>query len=342
MNKSRILFLDYMRIFAFSSVILGHKFYRDLVSVANDASTHITIRYIAQAIYDITVGGAVGVVVFFMISGYIITYVLQSEGTKEFYLKRIFRIYPIYVFAVLTEVVVKYFNGIDIPPLSVLVPRLLLIGDFFGTPLGLAGVEWTLRIEVMFYVIMGLMKFSGVLSSGRVACTLMVIACFVLMESKVLPTASDFHNGLFSTYLPILFCGVVVFFMEKREISKFMAFLCLSIMLYSHFKILEVASPRWVNSNYAIIGFFIFMTSWAMRDRFSYNYWCVLLSELTYSIYLFHDWIWFYFNKISSAITNNYAMRNAIIIILLLSLCYASNKLIEKRGVKIGRLVISK
>ncbi len=44
MNNRRILFLDYMRIFAFSLVVLGHKFNKDLASWASDPSNHVTLR----------------------------------------------------------------------------------------------------------------------------------------------------------------------------------------------------------------------------------------------------------------------------------------------------------
>ena len=54
--------------------------------------------------------------------------------------------------AVLMEAAINsFFYGV-FPDMSVLVPQLLLIGDFFGTPYSLGGVEWTLRVEVLFYV----------------------------------------------------------------------------------------------------------------------------------------------------------------------------------------------
>ncbi|HBH7063453.1 hypothetical protein A3N57_01825 [Enterobacter cloacae subsp. dissolvens] len=340
MDKKRILFLDYMRIFAFSTVLIGHKYYKDLLSVANDAGSHITIRMIAQAAYDLTVGGAVGVVVFFMISGYIITHVLQSEGTKEFYIKRIFRIYPLYVFAILLEVIVKYFNGIEIPSIAILVPRLLLVGDFFGTPLGLAGVEWTLRIEIMFYAIMGMLRFSGLLSNAKATSFLFLIACLLIANTTPFPVAHDFHNGYFSAYIPFLFAGVIVYYLETKQLGRMLAFFCIAIMFVTHIKVIGIASPRWINSNYAVIGVFVFMVAWIARERFIYHPWCVLLSELTYSIYLFHDWIWIYFKQLSFAITNNNTAQNLIIMTLLFILCYASNKIVERSGVRIGRKFI--
>lgn len=93
MTNQRIAFLDYMRILAFTLVVMGHKFNIDLLTWANDPNTHTTLQYTYKLLSDASLGGAMGVVIFFLVSGYIIPYVLQKESTFEFYLKRVFRIY---------------------------------------------------------------------------------------------------------------------------------------------------------------------------------------------------------------------------------------------------------
>ncbi|HFP0892189.1 TPA: acyltransferase family protein, partial [Escherichia coli] len=149
---------------------------------------------------DASFGGAMGVVIFFLVSGYIITHVLQKEATFEFYLKRIFRIYPLYIFAVLAEMLIQYYNGGNIPPLSIIIPRLLLIGDFFNTPLSLAGVEWTLRIEMLFYVFMGLVKKVGLINKGNVLTVLLLFISLFISTINPFPVAKDFHNAYFTLY----------------------------------------------------------------------------------------------------------------------------------------------
>ena len=140
----RIVFLDYMRVFAFVSVLIGHKLTPQLQAFIADGSQHATLRLFAELLYPLCMGGAAGVVVFFLTSGYIITHVLQIESPLEFMLKRFFRIYPLYMVAVILEWVMwHHLNGASFPPLTTLIPQLLLIGDFFQTPHTLAGVEWT-------------------------------------------------------------------------------------------------------------------------------------------------------------------------------------------------------
>src|SRR5476649_2836095 len=121
--KGRIVFLDYMRVFAFMSVMIGHKFYDDLIWMASSPEVHITLRALAQMLMPLCLGGAAGVVVFFLTSGYIITHVLRSEKPGEFLIKRFFRIYPLYVTAIIIETAVNYYiGGAPVPPASTLIP----------------------------------------------------------------------------------------------------------------------------------------------------------------------------------------------------------------------------
>jgi surface polysaccharide O-acyltransferase-like enzyme len=86
-NNSRIAFLDYLRIFAFLSVLVGHLFFGDLQQLFSDPSIHATPRSLVGLLMPLCESGGAGVVVFFLISGYIITSVLQSENTVSFLVK---------------------------------------------------------------------------------------------------------------------------------------------------------------------------------------------------------------------------------------------------------------
>ena len=82
----RLVFLDYLRIFAFASVFAGHKFSAPVQAAAREGVGWQAAA--ARVLWPFIEGGGAGVVVFFLVSGYIITHVLQRERTPEFLLKR--------------------------------------------------------------------------------------------------------------------------------------------------------------------------------------------------------------------------------------------------------------
>ena len=338
-QSKRILFLDYMRVLAFSLVILGHKFSKDLLALSQDHNIHVTSRLIYEFLFSISYGGAMGVVVFFLVSGYIITHVLQTENTMEFYIKRIFRIYPLYIVAVILEIAVRYAHGSNIPPLEVIIPRLLLLGDFFGTPLALAGVEWTLRIEVMFYLFMGCVRKCGILPHGNLLSMLLLLLTYALMSLPPFPASQDFHNAYFSTYTPFLFMGVIVYLLEKRIVNSSLAIICLLAMFFMHIHLIELYNKGWGRFNYAAIGTIIFIASWRLREYMKPKYVFLLLSELTYAIYLFHNWMWEYIHVLVRYIGISLIPDSLQILILLMIFCYVANKIIERKGVFLGKFV---
>lgn len=91
-SHNRIIFLDYCRIFAFVSVLIGHEFFGDILNLISNPNVHITIKSILSISLPVFEGGGAGVVVFFMVSGYIITKVIEFEKPFDFLIKRIFRI----------------------------------------------------------------------------------------------------------------------------------------------------------------------------------------------------------------------------------------------------------
>lgn len=342
MNHSRIIFLDYMRVIAFTLVVIGHQFNNELRKMAADVSTHTTLRTLYSIMADASAGGAMGVVIFFLVSGYIITYVLQNERPLEFYLKRIFRIYPLYIFAVFCEIALQLYNGIPTPPLTVIIPRLLLIGDFFDTPLALGEVEWTLRVEILFYLFMGVLRGINITNKGNVLIGIFVITTFVLFEMPPFPLSINFHNAYLTIYIPFLFIGAAIFCLEKNVANPLFAVISILSMFCMHLILIERYSPAWGRFNYAFIGTAIFLSSWLLRKYFVQTKWCSFFAELTYAIYLFHKWIWDFLSLTVKKLDFSLLNSNVQIIVLLITICTISNRLIEVRGVRVGKYLTSR
>lgn len=336
--QGRIVFLDYMRIFAFASVLVGHKLIDSLNAVISDDKNHITLRYLCEALHALCVGGGAGVVVFFLTSGYIITHVLQKESPSEFLIKRAFRIYPLYILAVILEVVLGYaINGTKIPSASTMIPRLLLIGDFFQTPTGLANVEWTLRIEVLFYVFMALIKKTGALDRPKVMPVVYTVLAAILFVMPLLPARGSWNFGYVNAYTLFLLIGSMFYLAEQRLANITICISASSALLVLFLVKTAETHPFWKDSNFAIIATIIFGISLLYRSEFKYNRTVGVFSNLTFSVYLFHNWLWEYIAIPVSALGATGLTKDALIILPLFSICYLLHMSVERRFTALGR-----
>lgn len=144
-STSRIVELDALRGIA----ALGVVFY------------HYTLRY--DQIYGhtsplpITVSaGRYGVLLFFMISGFVILMSLEhTKRIQDFVVKRVVRLYPTYWVAIaltFSLVAVLGLPGREVSA-SDAVLNSLMVHPFWGIP-NVDGVYWTLLIELIFYIVM--------------------------------------------------------------------------------------------------------------------------------------------------------------------------------------------
>ena len=89
--------------------------------------------------------GGVGVCIFFLISGYIIPSTLeQYKSAKVFLINRFFRLFPLFLLFVAIHKIKHHETSL----LGILLP----FANFFKTQ-AILGVDWTLRIECMYYLI---------------------------------------------------------------------------------------------------------------------------------------------------------------------------------------------
>ena len=337
-SSNRIAFLDYMRIFAFASVLIGHKLYYDMYLISIDPAAHATIRYLAGVILPLCYGGAGGVIVFFLTSGYIITHVLQKEATIEFLLKRIFRIYPLFIAALLIEAAINVFvKGEPLGSLGIWIPRILLLGDYFGTPYALTSVEWTLRIEVTFYVVIALLKFFGALRHQQYLPIVLAVLSLVISQLPYLPNAPGLAPGYMTIYLPILFVGVCIYCAQYKLCKVNVAIGASLFILLLFFMQTAKIQPNWKEAHFAILATVIFITGLTLNKYLESGPVINILSGLTYSVYLFHNWMWDYIKNFVSVAGPSFIPVTVQTIIVLLAFCYIMQKLVEDPAIKWGR-----
>lgn len=340
-NNNRVAFLDYLRIFAFVSVLIGHKFYGYVLGLSNDASVHATPRLMASWLLPFFYGGGAGVVVFFMVSGYIITHVLQTEQTIEFLIKRIFRIYPLYIVAVSAQYIALTITG-HAPGLSILFSQLLLVGDIMGTPYSLNGVEWTLRVEVVFYIFMAILSSLGlIVNNKRSLPYALLITTLICGFIAPIPSIDIWSKGYLTIYGPFLLLGSMFYLFEKHKVGISFLMFSILVVFYNYYKLIAIFQKGWLNDHFAILAFFVFLLSWAFRKHLKVTPLILLLSEMTYAVYLFHNWFFDYVKKSLDYFNVSFINSEILSLIALLLACYFMVRFVEKPGIKLGRTVLN-
>lgn len=340
--EKRLVFLDYLRIFSFISVLIGHKFYSQLSQWADSPTLHATPKLLMQLVLPAFWNGGTGVAVFFIISGYIISNVLITESTSTFLFKRIFRIYPLYIAALLCQLAVDHFLFHQpFPGMRVVLAQMTLLGDFLQAPYALSGVEWTLRIEIAFYLFMAALKSIGILNQyRRLLPWAMLAATWGVGLMEPIPSFNGVFLGYFTIYAPILFIGVYVTLFERKEINVFWFILFIGAILYQYFEMIALYWPTWLGSHFIGIAFAIFTAAWIGRKQFQATPLVLLLSNLTFSVYLFHNWAWNPIKILFEKLSLNILPADIQALFGLFIICYIMHKTVERKGIQLGNKLL--
>ncbi|MDW4911367.1 acyltransferase [Streptomyces sp. ADMS] len=139
-----------------------------------------------------------GIMVFFLVSGYIIPASLERRGcVRTFWIGRVFRMYPLWVAAVTAVLVLNLVGTAEIradfgqqSAVTVAVAHLTLLQELLGTP-NLLLVLWTLSYEMAFYLlVVALFTVRMHQRSAAVAVTLAVLAAVSVMAGVTLPASA--------------------------------------------------------------------------------------------------------------------------------------------------------
>jgi peptidoglycan/LPS O-acetylase OafA/YrhL len=154
--------LDGLRAISIIMVILFHL-------VAND---HIPFHLVTDVkwlmpIAFLLVNGNLGVNVFFVISGFLITSLLLKEeikgkiSLKNFYIRRTIRIFPAYYFLILIYFVLSLLNLVEISQISWISSLTYTKYLFFFNHDPVTGHFWSLSVEEHFYLLWPLLFIGG-------------------------------------------------------------------------------------------------------------------------------------------------------------------------------------
>lgn len=221
-TKSRVFFpnLDGLRFFCFISVFLYHSFATDYASV-KETGLYRWVKYFVAA------NGNLGVNFFFVLSGFLITYLLLTEKETfgnikvgNFYIRRILRIWPLFYFCV-------FFGFVIFPKLKIMFGQtpgetahlgyyLTFFNNFDFIKNGLPdasvlGILWSVAIEEQFYLFWPLLLYIFPVKSYRYLFLTIIAGSFafryyhannsLLLEMHSIACISDMTVGALGALL---------------------------------------------------------------------------------------------------------------------------------------------
>lgn len=282
-----------------------------------------------------------GVLLFFIITGYLIAGMLERYRRAEFIINRIFRIFPALIISCLIIGLLVYkTQGVTFTLASYL--SSFTVSYLYVEVVPVNGVLWTLIIEVFFYIIAFVV--------GRFTCmrlfTVQAICLGIIIFSVIDANKYLYITALNIKYILFILVGVTIKLAEKMAspvhklqyviLSEFIAFMGFRIYMIGH---PDTASYSHFSSQAIVI--IIFMLFYLKSDDFFNKLPQIFFkaAELVYPLYLLHV----PFGLITMYLLKGYFHNSYILLIFAILLSYLSAFLlhvtVEKPGIKMGRII---
>lgn len=298
--------------------------------------------------------GRIGVVAFFLISGFVIPWSLRPDRPAPiatFAIKRLLRIYPAYWLSLPLGVMTTYWLWGRPFAFSDFLVNLTLLQDFFGVPAA-QGLYWTLLVELVFYALCVVLLLSGSLHNLRRLCALAIVLAglhLLAMFTRWLGTPLMSSTLAFWWLnLSIMLCGTLfrAWIIERAVTHDRVLRLGIGGLLVFYLLVYPVATT-WaigLERNAAIsyaLGLMLFIVgTTVLRVATRLTDW---LGRISYSIYLFHPVVfqpilWWLLQQPPDSWWRTrhlglYLLANVLLTVLLADLVY---RVVEAPSIRLG------
>jgi peptidoglycan/LPS O-acetylase OafA/YrhL len=217
---SRIPSLDGFRAISISLVILSHLILRRFIPLPPG-----TLMDPAQT-------GILGVRIFFIISGFLITYLLLKEreatgdvSLKAFYIRRVLRIVPVFYGYLLVLVLLNKPFDLNITALDFAHTALFVQNFTLASASWFTGHSWSLGVEEQFYILWPIL-FLWIRKLHKVWVPVAVLTMGSFMRSfhYKYPDTAEYFFAEFLMHADFLFAGCYIAFLlfhERQKLSGF-------------------------------------------------------------------------------------------------------------------------
>ena len=248
--------------------------------------------------------GQFGVDIFFVISGFIISFVL-NRTKQHFLIKRFIRVVPMYYLFTIALVCIwaffpEAFKTVQISASSI-VKSLCFIPYYLGGSGPILSLGWTLNYEIYFYVTVGI--FAVIFRKPSVALILAAFVILMIILFSVLSDSNNFYILFYSYQITIEFIyGIALYYITQwysdiLQNRRFIVIACvlavLSFILLGYLDYNKIYDNRALGFGipaFFIVLFFIMSENVTDSDNFLHKL-LYKLGNASYVVYLCHPFV---------------------------------------------------
>lgn len=352
--------LDGLRFLCFFSVFIAHSFHSDYDKIYNS-------KFYFFLKDDVFGNGNLGVNFFFVLSGFLITYLLIKEKEifgqihlKHFWLRRILRIWPLFYFAVLFGFFVfpllKTAFG-QVPHETANIQYYLLFLNNFdfinnGIPdASILGVLWSVAIEEQFYLVWPLVLYFLPIKRYWIVFSTVIIGSLLFRILNPSPLLHEYHSlscmgdlaiGAFGAWLLLRNDHVKLTIENLSKWTIVLIYLAfLGFFLFRDELIQSIPSVKFIERTcFALVVLLIILEqNYAKNSFFKMSSFKLIskLGKLSYGMYCLH----FIGILVAMTVTKKLGLYNHLWLVIILSLAvtiaisYLSYRFFERPFLKI-------
>jgi exopolysaccharide production protein ExoZ len=292
-----------------------------------------------------------GVVLFFFVSGFVVTHAAARETPVEYIVKRLLRIYPPLIVTALVVALMAQSGTLVTGLLVVPTPAQALLGASLGNYLvwerpELIAVGWTLVIEMFFYL--GLWATRPLLARFPAA-----VPMILLLGCAIADTVHD-RLGIsfalaaaFVAFVPLLLLGQIVYLVWMRRIPTWAGGLLATAAWVvfdfgMHRTSALFASPANSFLSNAALAFCVFVIAVLLEGKVRPFRPFAVVARRSYSLYLLHTPVGF--TVLAALFDDAHLPYPLALFISLIAVAVATElayRLVERPSIRLGRRITS-
>ena len=293
--SGRLKYLDSLRGLAAMTVVLQHI----VEGILRHTLVENHIRTVLEILFRYCFNwGRFGVVLFFLLSGFVIPFSLRGPSAiRKFVIRRLFRLYPAYWFSLILAVLAGAFvTGQQFFTITILA-NLTMLQEFTGKQ-NVVPAYWTLSVEILFYLLCALVYYKS--APLRPTTVVWTIAANLAIAMIFVAIGQVFHRhfplGL-PLHIALMFFGTTLrqasfenSAFAKEAIPKLLVVFAVVIPCTQFFSIIKDDANSFDNPTAFTAAYFLALAvfMFSVQRRSFVGPVSGYLGKISYSIYLVH------------------------------------------------------